>query len=69
MYVVGGVAMVTNPPRRYGGVLFDPRALFIVVGPRPALSTLDSTSSAGPWLCTGRAGVGGAGVSFYVTGE
>ena len=70
--VVGGVAMFANPPRGsdgFSGVLFDPRALFDVMCPRPTPSAFQPPGTGGYRLGAGRAGVGGAGVGFYVTGK
>ena len=62
--VVGRVAMFANPPRGsdgFSGVLFEPRALFGVMCPRPTQSAVDLPSSGGHRLGAGRTGVGGAG--------
>ena len=67
--VVGWVAADANPPVGDASILYNPRARFIIVCPRPTTRTLNATEAAGIRPGAGRARVGGAGICFDVTGE
>ena len=67
--VVGGVAANADPPVGDASILYNPRALFIIMCPRPTTRTLDAAEATGIRPGAGRARVGGAGICFNVTGE